>query len=150
MASSTPIINSINFITFHNELDKPVMVESWKNINNGSIFMSQSTDIKVDAGQSILVESSVGEWKVHIMFSDKEFKKWKDYWEERSNEIFMEMKEKLGSKIEEINKPLKYFPHYLGKFRSEPAMDNKYAWSDVYEFDFIRDDNSDIRLIKVI
>jgi hypothetical protein len=142
--------SSTNFITFHNELDKPVMVESWKKLS-GSMYIYQSTDIKIDAGQSMLVESSVGEWKVHIMFSkdnDKEAKKkWNAYWETRSDEIFIEMKAKLGSKIEEIVKPLKYYPHYLGKFRSEPAFDRKYAWSEVNEVDFIRNDNSDIRLV---
>lgn len=143
-------INSKNFINFHNELDKPVIIESWKKLH-GSMYIYQSTDIIVDAGQSMIVESSTGEWKVHIMFSrDSEAqKKWNDYWRIRSNEIFIEMKAKLGLKIEEIDKPLKYYPNYLGKFRSEKAADEKYTWSEVNEFDFIRDDNSDIRLIVV-
>ena len=87
-----------SFIYFLNNIDKPIIVESWKN----NVF----SGIIVDTKEKMLLESDVGEWHLNTMFSDPEnVNKW-----------------------HEFHKNNLYYDYDIGKFRNKPCASGNYCW----------------------
>ena len=87
------------YINFHNNTDLPIMIDSWIDGSNSLKCL------KINAGEKLVIHSSVGEWHVNSMFDDDDdWNQWKEYGLEKY-----------------IN---------LGKFRSDPCAMNNYSWME--------------------
>jgi hypothetical protein len=93
----------IQYITFHNNTDLPVIVEGWHSKMPG---LSTLVPIRVDPRQQVIVHSTTGEWYMNSMFYNKKDKKrWKG-----------------------LEKH-----HIVGKFRSRPCASGDYSWLEYDE-----------------
>jgi len=91
--------NIVKEIEFYNSTELPVMVDAW--IDDSTSLHSS----RIDAGEKIILYSSIGEWHIHSMFTDTEDRK---LWVENG----------LG----------KYL--LIGKFRSKPCASGNYTWME--------------------
>lgn len=90
---------------FQNNTDLPVFVESW--INNSGL--STMSGLTVEPGKIKEIPSITGEWYLHNFLPElAHFKLWKEAGYD-------------------------YIDH-IGKFRDEPAYDQKISWMDFDEF----------------
>jgi hypothetical protein len=87
------------YINFHNNTDLPIMIDSWIDGSN------ELKCLKINAGEKLVIHSSVGEWHVNSMFDDND--DW-NQWKKSGLENY-------------IN---------LGKFRSNPCAMNNYSWME--------------------
>jgi len=91
---------TIKFIHFHNDTDLPVMIDSWVDGSNSLKY------IRVGAREKLVIHSSVGEWHINAMLTNKEDRK---LWDDN---------EKLKKVI------------LIGKFRSKPCASGNYSWME--------------------
>ena len=93
------IFKTTKYINFHNKSELPIMIDSWVDGSNSLRCL------RVGPGESIILHSSVGEWRVNSMLADeKDYKLWRE-----------------GGLERYIN---------LGKFRSDPCASGNYSWMD--------------------
>jgi len=94
------------YVYFHNDSELPVMVDSWITDNN------QLYCRKIDAGQKLIIHSSVGEWHLNIMFPDYD-----DY------QLWVQKEPNITEKRSSI----------VGKFRCESCFSGNYSWMEYDE-----------------
>jgi hypothetical protein len=90
--------NQKKYMHFHNETDLPIMVNSWV---DGSYTMQC---LRVGPRDKLIVHSSVGEWQLNAMFSNRDdIKIWSD-----------------NAKMKNVI--------LVGKFSSNPCAVGNYSW----------------------
>lgn len=91
------------YIQFCNNTDLPILIDSWIDDSN------MHECIRVDAKETRVIHSSVGEWHLHTMFDcAKDIQLWKEKGLEKYNNI--------------------------GKFRSMPCALGNYSWMESARF----------------
>jgi hypothetical protein len=94
-------------ITIINQLNLPIIVETWQTIKNG---LSEYIDVHIDGGQTVTISSDTGEWFVNNMFYTSDIN---DKWIAAG-----------------------YDPGFhIGKIRDSPCAKGNYVW--LYHDDFI-------------
>lgn len=117
-------------VIFENQTDLPIILETWKPISSG---LSSTFDTIIESKEIKTIISSTGEWKLHIMFSDKEsISKWDLYY-----------------KTKNLNSS-KYIDPYLGKFRNNPCLMGNYAWLDTNNFEITFDKSQNKVIFNMI
>lgn len=94
------------YVYFHNDSELPVMVDSW--ITNSNKLYCR----KIEAGERKIINSSVGEWHLNIMFPEND-----DY------QLWKEKEPKITENRSSI----------LGKFRCESCFSGNYSWMEYDE-----------------
>ena len=88
------------YINFHNDSDFPVMIDSWVDGSNALKCF------RVGSREKLIIHSSVGEWHINAMLTNKEDRKlWDD-----------------NEKLKKVT--------LIGKFRSDPCAMGKYSWME--------------------
>ena len=101
-------------ITFTNEFDAPVSIETWQTVSPG---LSEIRYFIVKRGQTIALNSSKGEWCIENYLSDKDMQQqWK----------------KMGYKLGQ----------QFGKFRNEPCARGNYSWVFHTDFELLYNDKN--------
>jgi hypothetical protein len=121
------MVKEIKYINFHNDTELPLMIDSW--IDGSNVLYCR----KIEAGQKLVVHSSVGEWHLHIMFPNNE-----DYnlWVQNEPEF------------------TKYRSSIIGKFSSCPCASGDYSWmeyDELFQCEYStveHDDNNTTGLIR--
>ena len=66
-------VMSTKYIFFHNDMDVPIVIDSWVDQSN------KLESLKVLPHEKLILHSSVGEWHMHAMFEDEyDSKLWKE------------------------------------------------------------------------
>lgn len=100
------MVKEIKYIHFHNDTELPLMMDSWIDGSN-KLYIR-----KIEAGQKVIVHSSVGEWHLNIMFPNNE-----DF------EIWVQKEPEF----------IRHRTFILGKFRSRPCASGNYSWMEYDE-----------------
>jgi hypothetical protein len=104
-------MNTTNYIKFYNNTDLPVLVTAW--------ISHKTLQTRVGPQEVFILYSTVGEWHLDSMFTNKEDRK---LW--------------IKAGLEKH--------HSIGKFRSDPCASGDYSWMDYDEpFDCIYSETSE-------
>ena len=92
------LFKTTKYINFHNNSNLPIMIDSWVDGSNSLHCL------RVGAGESLILHSSVGEWHVNSILSEEDYKLW-------------------------IEEALTWYVN-IGKFRSDPCASGNYSWME--------------------
>jgi len=93
------MIQEVKYMNLHNDTDFPFMIDSWVDGSN------TLKCLEVKPREKLVIHSSVGEWHMNSMFTNREMRK---IW---------------------VDKGLDYMV-IVGKFRSRPCASGDYVWLD--------------------
>jgi hypothetical protein len=101
-------------VSFTNEFDAPVSIETWQNLTPG---ISEMRYFIVKCGETVMLNSSTGEWYIENYVSDKTMK-----------QQWRQLGYSLGQRF--------------GKFRNEPCARGDYSWVFHKDFELVYNNSS--------